>query len=165
MRYGHGIRFNSFADVWIRELHKKSLAYNFYSNSLLELYLLFQVTFPLLNIIMFSVWAAIFLLTFLKIFFICTIFKVFIEFVTIELLFYVLVSWLWGMWCFNIPTREWTWTPCIGRWSLNHWTTREVPGHDFLLAFYTAPFIFFTRNEFLCHSFHVSFTVTHPRKF
>ena len=25
------------------------------------------------------------------------------------------------------PRRDWTWIPCIGKWSLNHWTTREVP--------------------------------------
>ena len=24
-------------------------------------------------------------------------------------------------------TRDQTWLPCIGVWSLNHWTTREVP--------------------------------------
>ena len=24
-------------------------------------------------------------------------------------------------------TRNWICTPCFGRWSLNHWTTREVP--------------------------------------
>ena len=25
------------------------------------------------------------------------------------------------------PTRDWTCAPCIGRWILHHWTTREVP--------------------------------------
>ena len=39
--------------------------------------------------------------------------------------FHVLVSWPRGMWI--SPTRDWTHTPCIGRQSLNHWTTREVP--------------------------------------
>ena len=48
-----------------------------------------------------------------------TIFEVFIEFVTILLLFYVLFFWLRGMWDLS--------SPCIGRRSLNHWTTREVP--------------------------------------
>ena len=56
-----------------------------------------------------------------------TIFKVFIEFVTILLLFYVLVFWLRGMWDLSSPTRDRTRTPCIGRRSLNHWTTSEVP--------------------------------------
>ena len=28
----------------------------------------------------------------------------------------------------QFPTREQTCVPCIGRQSLNHWTTREVPG-------------------------------------
>ena len=49
-----------------------------------------------------------------------TIFKVFIEFVTILLLFYVLVSWPWGMWGLNSSARDQTHTLCIGRWSLNH---------------------------------------------
>ena len=56
-----------------------------------------------------------------------TIFNVFIEFVTILLLFYVLVFWLRGMWDLSSPTRDRTLTPCIKRQSLNHWTTREVP--------------------------------------
>ena len=46
-----------------------------------------------------------------------------IEFVTILLLFQVMVS---------SQTRDWTCTPCIGRWSLNHWTTSEVPCHYLL---------------------------------
>ena len=32
-----------------------------------------------------------------------------------------------GMWDPSSSTREPTHTPCIGRQSLNHWTTREVP--------------------------------------
>ena len=65
--------------------------------------------------------------TFLKIFLIWTIFKAFIEFVTILLLFSVLVFWLQCMWDLCSPSRDQTHTPCAGRWSLNHWTTREVP--------------------------------------
>ena len=46
------------------------------------------------------------------------LFKVFIEFVTmIASVFYLMVFW-----------------PCIGRWSLNHWTTRETPVFDFLFT-------------------------------
>ena len=56
-----------------------------------------------------------------------TIFKVFIEFVTVLLLFYVLVFWWRGMWDLSSPTRDWTHTPCTARQSLNHWTTMEVP--------------------------------------
>ena len=56
-----------------------------------------------------------------------TIFKVFIEFATILLLFYVLVFWLQGMWDPSSSTGDRTHTPCIGRRSLNHWTAREVP--------------------------------------
>ena len=59
--------------------------------------------------------------------FMCTIFKVLIEFDTILLLFYVLVSWPWGMWDLSCTTRDWTHTHCIGRQSLTHWTTRKVP--------------------------------------
>ena len=64
---------------------------------------------------------------FLKIFWMWTIFKVLIEFVTILLLFYVLVFWLQGMWDLSSLTRDRTRTSCIGRGSLNRWTTREVP--------------------------------------
>ena len=43
---------------------------------------------------------------FFKIFFLMwTIFKVFIEFVTVSCLFYVLVFWPWGIWDFSSPTR------------------------------------------------------------
>ena len=54
-------------------------------------------------------------------------FAVFIEFVTILLLSYVLACWPQSTWDLSSPTRGWTWTPCIGRQSLNHWATREVP--------------------------------------
>ena len=52
----------------------------------------------------------------LKNFFWCgSFFKVFIEFVTILLLFYVLLFWLWGMWDLSFPTRDRTHTPFTGR--------------------------------------------------
>ena len=47
-----------------------------------------------------------------------TIFKVLIEFFTTMLLFHVLVFWLWSMWDLSLLTRN---------WSLNHWTTGEIP--------------------------------------
>ena len=57
-----------------------------------------------------------------------TIFKVFVEFVPILLLFYVLIlGGLQGMWDLSSLTRDQTCTPCLGRQSLNHWTTRELP--------------------------------------
>ena len=56
-----------------------------------------------------------------------TIFKVFIESVTILLLFYVSVFWLQGMWDLSSLTRDHTHTPCIGRQSLNPRTTAEGP--------------------------------------
>ena len=41
-------------------------------------------------------------------------------------------------------SRDSACTPCIGRWCLNHWTTREVPAftlqiHPKLILFYLAP--------------------------
>ena len=55
-----------------------------------------------------------------------TVFQIFIEFVTILLLFCFgfLVSRHVG---FTSPTRDWTQAPCIRWQSLNHWTSREVP--------------------------------------
>ena len=35
--------------------------------------------------------------------------------------------WSQGMWDLSSPTRDRTHHPCTGRWSLNHWTTREGP--------------------------------------
>ena len=56
-----------------------------------------------------------------------TIFKIFIEFVTILLLFYALDFCTQGMWDFSSPTRNQTCTACIGKWGLNQWTIREAP--------------------------------------
>ena len=61
-----------------------------------------------------------------------TIFKVFIEFVTILLLFYVLVSWPQGTWDFSFLIRNKTSVSCLGRQNLNHWTSREVPANGSL---------------------------------
>ena len=36
------------------------------------------------------------------------------------------------MWDLSFLIRDRTCTPCIGRWSRNHWTTREVPVMSFL---------------------------------
>ena len=49
-----------------------------------------------------------------------TIYEVFIQFVTILLLFCVLFFWPWGLWVLGSLTRDWTFTPSIGRWNLNH---------------------------------------------
>ena len=53
-------------------------------------------------------------------------FKVFIEFVTILLLFYVLFFCPKARGISASLIKHRTRTPCIGRGSLNHWTTREV---------------------------------------
>ena len=37
------------------------------------------------------------------------------------------VFWSQGVWDLCSLTRDWTCNPCIGRWSLNHWSTGEVP--------------------------------------
>ena len=52
--------------------------------------------------------------------------------VTILLLFYVWSFWPQGIWDLSSPTRDPICTPYIGRRSLNHWTTREVPSSPFL---------------------------------
>ena len=54
----------------------------------------------------------------------CTVLKIFIESVTVLLLFYALgffFFWLRGLWDSQLPT------PCTGRRSLNHWTAKEAP--------------------------------------
>ena len=60
------------------------------------------------------------------------VFKVFILFETMLFLSYVIVYWPGDMCDLSSPTRYWTHTHCIGRRSLNHWTTKEAP-EDLLL--------------------------------
>jgi len=36
-----------------------------------------------------------------------------------------------SIWDLSSLTRDWTHAPCIGSWSFNHWTTREVPAFSF----------------------------------
>ena len=43
------------------------------------------------------------------------------------------VFWWQGMWDLSSPTRDQTCTPCIGRQSPSHWTTRGVPTKKFLI--------------------------------
>ena len=70
-----------------------------------------------------------------------TTFKVlFIEFVTILLLFYSLFFWLQGRWGLSSLTRDQTCIPWIGRQSLVYWTTGEVPSH----------YIIFRKDTFMC---------------
>ena len=42
--------------------------------------------------------------------------------------------WPWGIWYLNSPTWYQTHTTCIGRWSLNQQTAREVPILNFFLC-------------------------------
>ena len=55
-----------------------------------------------------------------------TIFKVFIEFVTILLPFHVLVFWPGSFLDLSSLTWDQTCTPCFGRRGLNHWTAKDV---------------------------------------
>lgn len=50
-----------------------------------------------------------------------------IEFVTILPVFYVFFFWPQGIWDHSSLTRDQTHKLCIGKWSLNHCTIREVP--------------------------------------
>ena len=61
-------------------------------------------------------------------FFDWTTFSVFIEFVTILLSFSVLFVFILARRHVDLSSLTWDLThiPCIGRQSLNHWTTREV---------------------------------------
>ena len=69
---------------------------------------------------------------FFKIFLMWTIFKVYIEYIIIFLLFYVLVFWPLGMWDLASLTEDWICSQGIRTGSLNHWTAREVPSADVL---------------------------------
>ena len=42
------------------------------------------------------------------------------------------------MWDLSSLTRDQTCISCIGRWIINHWTTRKVPGHFFFFFFWAA---------------------------
>ena len=80
------------------------------------------------------VWFIYFWPDILKRFLWCgTIFKVCIEFGTTLLLFFFF--WPQVMWNLSSPTRNQTCTLCIGRWSLDHWTSKEVPGLTFIISF------------------------------
>ena len=41
--------------------------------------------------------------------------------------FFFFLATLHSMWDLSSPTRYQTWAPALEVWSLNHWTTREVP--------------------------------------
>ena len=52
--------------------------------------------------------------------------------------FLVLDFWPWGLWDLGSPTIVQTHTPYMGRWSLNHWTPREVSQFILLLTLLTS---------------------------
>ena len=59
--------------------------------------------------------------------FLSCFFFLFLKMWTISKSCICLVYWLWGTCDLSCPSRNQTSTLCIGRWSLNHWTVREVP--------------------------------------
>ena len=104
---------------------------------------------------------------FFLVFLMWTIFEVFIEVVTILLLFYVLLFWLWGTWDLSSPTRDQTHTPCIGRRSLNHqgspWIPLDVSYH--VPMFLTLFSLFFLLHFSVFFSDSVSLFSSHfPRR-
>ena len=78
---------------------------------------MYMYTYIIQNIVYFILYSVYFLYFLME-----TIFKVFIEFVTILLLFYLFI-YLGHEACGILASC----TFCIGRWSHNNWTTREVP--------------------------------------
>ena len=81
------------------------------------------------------------LLLFLRFFFslMHIILKVFIEFVTItSSVVYILFFCLWGMWNLSSPTRDQTFTLCIGRWNLKHWPTNMTLSCEVVLSYINA---------------------------
>ena len=65
------------------------------------------------------------------------------------LLFYVLVSWPWGMGDLSSWTRDQNLTPRTGRWSLNQGAAKEIPG-NFLWMGWSFPL--FGRSKFCSSS-------------
>ena len=72
-----------------------------------------------------------------------TIFK----FVTILFLFYALFFWPRGMWDLSFLNRDQTCIPCVVRWILNNWTTREVPRPYILKGPYSWTEVCWRTNE------------------
>ena len=64
-------------------------------------------------------------------FLIWTVFEVLLNLLQCSICFMFWFFWPWDMWDISSLTRNWTYTSCIGRWSLNHWTAREVLIHTF----------------------------------
>ena len=56
--------------------------------------------------------------------------------VSVSWFFLFLFFWPWGIWYLNSPTWDQTHTTCIGRWSLDQQTAREVPILNFFYAWY-----------------------------
>ena len=68
-------------------------------------------------------------------------FKIFIEFVTLLLLFYVLSFWPQGMWDLGSPVKVWAHITCPGRPSLSHWTARGIPSvHSYFYCYHRCSF-------------------------
>ena len=60
----------------------------------------------------------------------------------------------------SCPTRDRTCTPCIGRWNLNHWTTREVPNfYLFLITTFINLKSVFKTHKWMWRSTHIKFAL------
>ena len=83
-----------------------------------------------------ALWSNSHFWCFLKIFFWCGLFKSLLNLLQCCFCFIALVFWPRGMWDLSFLTRDWTCTPCSGRWSLNHWTIREVLSLVIILSYF-----------------------------
>ena len=72
---------------------------------------------------------------FLRSFYVNHFLKSWLNFLQYCFFFYVLVFWPSSMWDLRSLTKDWTCTPFIIRWYINHWTTREVPEVSLLKPF------------------------------
>ena len=91
-------------------------------------------------------------MNFLRTFLMWAIFKVFIEFVTILLLFSVLAFWPRGTWDLSSSTRDWTCSPCIGRQRFNRFLGLPRKSHPLNLCTFMQLFLF-SLNFIVPHPF------------
>ena len=115
----------------ISALQADSLPLSYLGNPKTPLSLAFQDSVLVVFLLILSLLLLCLFFFFPRFFFMWTIFKFFIEFVTILLLFYILVFWPPGMWDLSFTTGSRTSIPCIGRQTLN----TGLPGKSVLCVF------------------------------
>ena len=114
------LHLSSFQPAYLFQLTYSSLVTSYSSASFVLLLILYSVFF---------ISVILFFKDFLNV---GHFLKVFVEFF-IASVDCVLVFWSWGMLDLSSLTRDWPHTSCNGRWSLNHWISREVPFSVILL--------------------------------